>query len=71
MRRIRLDLRPILLVCLMLGLAGCASSPAASEVAVRVGYFPNLTHSQALIGLARGDFAQALGPQATHRAQGV
>jgi len=48
----------------MLGLVGCASSPAASEVTVRVGYFPNLTHSQALIGLARGDFAQSLGPQA-------
>ncbi len=64
MRRIRLDPRPILLVCLMLGLVGCASSPAASEVTVRVGYFPNLTHSQALIGLARGDFAQSLGPQA-------
>ena len=64
MRRIRLDLRRILLVYLMLGLVGCASSPAASEVLVRVGYFPNLTHSQALIGLARGDFAQILGPQA-------
>jgi NitT/TauT family transport system substrate-binding protein len=64
MRRIRLDPRPILLVCLMLGLVGCAPSPAASEVTVRVGYFPNLTHSQALIGLARGDFAQSLGPQA-------
>ncbi len=65
MSRIRLDLRPVLLVCLMLALVGCASAPAASsEVPVRVGYFPNLTHSQALIGLARGDFAQALGPQA-------
>ncbi len=28
---------------------------------MRVAYFPNITHSQALIGLARGDFAKALG----------
>jgi NitT/TauT family transport system substrate-binding protein len=30
---------------------------------MRVGYFPNLTHSQALVGLARGDFQKALGDQ--------
>lgn len=29
---------------------------------MRVGYFPNITHSQALIGIPRGDFQQALGP---------
>lgn len=27
---------------------------------IRVGYFPNLTHAQAMIGAARGDFAAAL-----------
>jgi len=47
-------------------LSSCRRSsglPAApSPVEVRVGYFPNITHSQALIGLARGDFAAALGP---------
>jgi NitT/TauT family transport system substrate-binding protein len=32
---------------------------------MRVGYFPNITHSQALIGLARGDFQQALGDAVT------
>jgi len=30
---------------------------------MRVGYFPNLTHSQALVGLARGDFQDALGDE--------
>ena len=30
-------------------------------MAIRVGYFPNITHSQALLGLARGDFQKALG----------
>ena len=56
-------------VALGVGLAlltGCRGSSALSTspspVEVRVGYFPNITHSQALIGLARGDFATALGP---------
>jgi len=34
---------------------------SAQQVTIRVGYFPNITHSQALIGLARGDFSTALG----------
>jgi NitT/TauT family transport system substrate-binding protein len=29
---------------------------------IRVGYFPNLTHAQALVGRANGQFEQALGP---------
>ncbi len=52
-------------VLLIVALAGCTaqSAPSASKgpITVRVGYFPNITHSQALIGLARGDFQQALG----------
>jgi NitT/TauT family transport system substrate-binding protein len=28
---------------------------------IKVGYFPNITHSQALVGLARGEFQKALG----------
>jgi len=44
-------------------LAGCQSTAGAPSdtVILRVGYFPNITHSQALIGLARGDFQSALG----------
>lgn len=53
--------------------AGSSSGVAASSNGVtggtepavgttlKLGYFPNITHSQALIGLARGDFKQALG----------
>ena len=48
---------------LLAGLAACAP-PTESITPVRVGYFPNLTHSQALIGLARGDFERALGSTA-------
>jgi hypothetical protein len=32
---------------------------------VRVGYVPNITHSQALAGLARGDFQKAPGSNVT------
>jgi len=41
-----------------------ATSPArgqSTRVTVRAGYFPNVTHSQALVGRARGRFEQALG----------
>ncbi len=30
---------------------------------IRVGYFPNITHAQALVGLADGTFQRALGPE--------
>lgn len=53
----------LILVGLLVGTGACAPS-AGTAVRVRLAYFPNLTHSQALIGLARGDFEQALGPQA-------
>lgn len=59
-------------VALSLGAVACAAEPVAPEAAapaagttLRVGYFPNLTHSQALIGLARGDFQTALGSDVT------
>jgi NitT/TauT family transport system substrate-binding protein len=32
-----------------------------SATLIRVGYFPNLTHAQALIGRANGQFEQAFG----------
>ncbi len=53
-----------LAVVLMLGviIAGCARSQSkAGPKVMRVGYFPNITHSQAVIGVARGDFAKSLG----------
>ncbi len=37
-------------------------SGAAGPVTVRLGYFPNLTHATALVGVERGIFASALGP---------
>lgn len=49
---------------LLLLTVGCGGESAASSAAiVRVGYFPNITHAQTLIGLSaeRGDFQKALG----------
>lgn len=41
------------------GLAGCSAGPI--DGVLRLGYFPNLTHGQALYGIASGEFQQALG----------
>lgn len=50
-------------------LAGCAANnliagkgqSGKSSRTIRVGYFPNITHSQAVVGLANGSFKRALG----------
>ena len=64
------SIRIVLVVSLvMASLTACASAPAApaapEPVTIRVGYFPNITHSQALIGISRGDFQKALGSDVT------
>lgn len=41
---------------LSLFLAGCGRNTANSSTTVRLGYFANLTHAQALVGLANGTF---------------
>ena len=68
----RITFRPILAATLAaaLALAGCsraAETPAAPSAApspaaeLRLGYFPNITHAPAIIGLANGSFTQELG----------
>ncbi len=52
-----------LLVALVVAACSGGAPSAAEPTTMRVGYFPNLTHSQALVGLARGDFQKALGDQ--------
>ncbi|HEY8492105.1 MAG TPA: ABC transporter substrate-binding protein [Dehalococcoidia bacterium] len=56
-----------LTVSLALALAACSSggSDGSQPVRLRLGYFPNLTHAQPLVGLARGTFQEHLGPDAT------
>jgi NitT/TauT family transport system substrate-binding protein len=57
-----------LTAALALTVAACGSSDEGASgtgkdgsVTVRLGYFPNLTHGTALVGVARGTFAKALG----------
>ena len=43
-----------------------AAEPATAEpVTLRLGYFPNVTHAPAIIGVESGAFAEALGPNVT------
>ena len=53
-----------LLATLALALAGCGQSSDTGNT-VRLGYFPNLTHAAALVGVERGTFQQALGSKVT------
>ncbi|MFA5996025.1 MAG: ABC transporter substrate-binding protein [Patescibacteria group bacterium] len=46
----------------VISLTGCGNSTATSEKpTIKVGYFPNITHAQALVGLADGTFQKTLG----------
>ena len=51
----------ITLTILLLLLATVRTGAQSAPVILRVGYFPNLTHSQGVIGRATGRFEQALG----------
>jgi NitT/TauT family transport system substrate-binding protein len=42
--------------------AGKTPGDATQNVTLRLGYFANVTHAQPQVGLARGTYAQALGP---------
>ena len=41
------------------------STASTGPVTLRLGYFPNVTHATAIVGIANGTFAQALGPNVT------
>lgn len=58
----------IVSIALILTLTACgpnASSTSTNQVTLNLGYFPNLTHAAALVGVARGTFQQTLGKQVT------
>src|SRR5260370_24179544 len=53
-----------LVVLFVFALAGCGSQSSTSsngQTIVHLGYFPNLTHAVALVGVERGTFQSALG----------
>src|SRR5579859_5966670 len=52
----------------LVAIAACGSGAGAGDDApltIRLGYFPNLTHAPALVGLEQGFFASALGSDVT------
>ncbi len=53
-----LRLAPLLL---LLPLAACKKGGGEPGSPLRLGFFPNITHAQALVGSAEGEFARALG----------
>lgn len=55
---------PIMLLAITLAACGSSTSGSGdngSQVSMRLGYFPNITHAAALVGVARGTFKNALG----------
>lgn len=52
------------IVAAVIGLSGCAegsAAPSNGPVTVRLGYFPNITHATALVGVEKGILAEKLG----------
>ena len=43
-------------------ISACVCHSQQKPAVIRVGYFPNLTHAQALVGRANGQFDKAVGP---------
>src|SRR5271169_477516 len=53
----------LFLAMLTVVMGGCAIAIAQDNVSsVRLGYFANVTHAQAVLGVASGDYAQAIAP---------
>jgi len=58
-------LREIGVSCALSAVLFLFASPTAAQqkpIVLRVGYFPNITHAQALVGRVGGQFEKALGP---------
>src|SRR5258705_9555436 len=67
-RRARVVLRAVVLTAVATGLAACgngASSDPNAPVTVRLGYFPNLTHATAIVGVEKGIYQSKLSSNVT------
>lgn len=61
---VRRALRVVVLGLLAMGfLASCKTKKENLKSELRLGYFANVTHAQALVGLANGEFKKQLGPE--------
>jgi NitT/TauT family transport system substrate-binding protein len=63
---------PVLVLTLLAAACGSSKSSKSGsggnggeKVTLRLGYFPNVTHAPAIVGLLDGEFASALGPNVT------
>src|SRR5947209_1063020 len=62
--------RLLMVWLLVAALTGCgsgessadSSKPTAPPAEVRIGYFANLTHAQAVLGVSSGEFGSAIAP---------
>lgn len=62
MKFVKLGLVMAVLITLVGGLSGCSTNATDNKnTKVRIAHFPNITHSQALVGRANGQFQKALG----------
>jgi NitT/TauT family transport system substrate-binding protein len=62
MRFVKFSLVMALVLAVVGGLTGCSSNTVENKGAkVRIAHFPNITHSQALVGRADGQFQKVLG----------
>ena len=56
----------LLVMSFTLAISGCTTAGGAGEgVQLRLGYFPNVTHAPAIVGIEDGLFAEALGADVT------
>lgn len=63
-------LRVLVLLAALVLVGACGSAaPSAAPVTLRLGYFPNVTQAAAVVGVAKGFFSQALGPNVTLEAK--
>ncbi|MCL2352440.1 MAG: ABC transporter substrate-binding protein, partial [Firmicutes bacterium] len=56
----KINALPLVLFMAAIALSGCKQSNANT---IRIGFFPNLTHSQAVYGYANGDYEKVFGEQ--------
>lgn len=61
MKMLRLSVGLPILCFFITGGIGCSRS--VDNAAVRIGYFPNISHAQMVVGIAHGTFAAYLGPK--------
>lgn len=53
----------VIFVLSLVSLVACSSQKGSKNVTTRVAFFPNITHSQALVGKAEGQFQKAFGEE--------